>query len=97
MGMHPFTGKGVISKKKMARSHHRKKHKEQLRQFKHKDQTTYPKPKSKASNIFAIAGAFVGLAVSYMAARGSIVWVSIGLVAGGIAGYLIGRKMDNSG
>ncbi len=78
----------------MARSHHRKKHKEQLRQFKLKEETTYPKAKSKAANIFAIVGAIIGLAVSYFASEGSILWISIGLIAGGIAGYLIGRKMD---
>ena len=78
----------------MARSHHRKKHKEQLRQFKHKEETTYSTPKSKASNIFAIVGAIIGLAVSYFAAEAAILWICVGLVVGGIAGYLIGRKVD---
>ena len=80
----------------MARSHHRKKHKEQLRQFKHKEETTYPKAKSKAANIFAISGAIIGLAVSYFASEGSIRWIFTGLVAGGIAGYFIGRKIDKN-
>ena len=80
----------------MARSHHRKKHKEQLRQFKQKDETTYSTPKSKASNIFAIIGAIIGLAVSYFATQGAILWISIGLIAGGTAGYLIGRKIDGN-
>jgi NAD/NADP transhydrogenase beta subunit len=80
----------------MARSHHRKKHKEQLRQFKHKEETTYSTPKSKASNIFAIVGAIIGLAVSYFAAEAAILWICVGLVVGGIAGYLIGRKVDAS-
>jgi VIT1/CCC1 family predicted Fe2+/Mn2+ transporter len=80
----------------MARSHHRKKHKEQLRQFKHKEGTTYSTPKSKAANIFAIVGAIVGLAVSYFATEGSILWISVGLIVGGIAGYLIGRKVDTN-
>lgn len=82
--------------KKMARSHHRKKHKEQLRQFKHKEETTYSTPKSKASNIFGIVGAIIGLAVSYFASQGSILWISVGLIAGGIAGYLIGRRVDTT-
>lgn len=80
----------------MARSHHRKKHKEQLRQFKHKEETTVSTPKSKASNIFAIMGAIIGLAVSYFVSQGSVLWVSIGLVAGAIAGYFIGRRVDRS-
>ena len=80
----------------MARSHHRKKHKEQLRQFKHKEETTWSTPKSKAANVFAVVGAIVGLAVSYFSTAGSILWISVGLIAGGIAGYLIGRKVDES-
>ena len=80
----------------MARSHHRKKHKEQLRQFKQKEETTVTTPKSKASNIFAIMGAIIGLAVSYFVSQGSVLWVSIGLVAGAIAGYFIGRRVDRS-
>lgn len=80
----------------MARSHHRKKHKEQLRQFKHKVETTWSTPKSKAANVFALVGAIVGLAVSYFSTGGSLLWIAIGLIAGGLAGYLIGRKIDLS-
>jgi hypothetical protein len=80
----------------MARSHHRKKHKEQLRHFKHKEETTFSTPKSKASNIFAIMGAIVGLAVSYFATEGSLLWIIIGIIVGGIGGYLIGRKVDSN-
>jgi VIT1/CCC1 family predicted Fe2+/Mn2+ transporter len=78
----------------MARSHHRKKHKEQLRQFKHKEETTVSTPKSKASNIFAIIGAIIGLAVSYFASEASVFWILIGFIAGAIGGYLIGRRVD---
>jgi NAD/NADP transhydrogenase beta subunit len=80
----------------MARSHHRKKHKEQLRHFKHKEETTFSTPKSKAANIFALMGAIVGLAVGYFATDGTILWVVIGVVIGGIAGYLVGRKVDSN-
>lgn len=79
----------------MARSHHRKKHKEHLRQFKHKAETTSTSVKSKASGLFAIGGAVIGLAVCYFGTEGSLLWMSIGLVAGGVAGYLVGRKIDN--
>lgn len=78
----------------MARSHHRKKHKEQLRHFKHKEETTVSTPKSKASSLFAIMGAVVGLAVSYFASEASILWIVIGFIAGGTGGYLIGRRID---
>ena len=80
----------------MARSHHRKKHKEQLRQFKHKEETTWSTPKSKAANMFAIAGAVVGLAISYFSTEGSPLWIAIGVIAGGFAGYFIGHRVDES-
>ncbi len=78
----------------MARSHHRKKHKEHLRQFKHKGETVSTTAKSKASGIFTIAGAIIGLAVSYFGTQASILWMAVGVVVGGAAGYFIGRRVD---
>jgi len=78
----------------MARSHHRKKHKEHLRQFKHKGEMTTAKPKSKATGIFTVAGAIIGLAVSYFATEASYLWMAIGTVAGVVAGYFIGHRVD---
>jgi hypothetical protein len=78
----------------MARSHHRKKHKEQLRQFKHREDSIAPSAKTKASNIFTIVGAVIGVAVGYLVSHNSILWALIGLVAGVSVGYLIGRKAD---
>ena len=80
----------------MARSHHRKKHKEHLRQFKHKEETTVTTATSKAAGVFAIVGAVIGLAVSYFGSEGSIIWTVIGLMVGAAAGYLVGRNIDNS-
>ncbi|HRO69632.1 MAG TPA: hypothetical protein PK951_04605 [Chitinophagaceae bacterium] len=80
----------------MARSHHRKKHKEHLRNFKQKEETTWSTPKSKAANVFAVTGAIVGLAISFFSTEGSILWISVGVIAGGIAGYLIGRRVDQN-
>ncbi len=78
----------------MARSHHRKKHKEHLRQFKNKEDRPLPAAKTKAASLFAIGGGIAGLAVSYFASQGSLLWISIGLITGVFAGYLIGRKFD---
>jgi len=78
----------------MARSHHRKKHKEHLRQFKHRGDTVSARPKSKATGIFIVAGAIIGLAVSYFATEASYLWMAIGSIVGGVAGYFIGRKVD---
>ena len=80
----------------MARSHHRKKHKQHLQQFKHSQDIVADTRKSKTSAtwVFGIAGAILGFAVSYFAS-GALLWVAAGLIAGSIAGYLIGRKIDN--
>lgn len=78
----------------MARSHHRKKHKEHLRQFKHKGDAVTHTPKSKATGIFTVAGAIIGLAVSYFATEASYLWMAVGTIAGGVAGYFIGRRVD---
>jgi len=78
----------------MARSHHRKKHKEHLRQFKNKGDTVSTTPKTKASGIFTAAGAVIGLAVTYFGTEGSIFWILVGVIAGGTAGFFIGRGID---
>jgi len=79
----------------MARSHHRKKHKEHLRQFQHAhDSTTASTPKGKAVKVFIIAGAIIGLAVSYFASERSIAWSIVGIIAGGIVGYFLGNSID---
>jgi hypothetical protein len=80
----------------MARSHHRKKHKQHLQQFKHSQETasTTTKGKTSATWVFGIAGAILGFAVSYFATNGAIIWMAAGLIAGSIGGYFIGRRID---
>jgi uncharacterized protein YcfJ len=78
----------------MARSHHRKKHKEHVRQFKHSHDTVTSKTKGKASYTFLIIGAIVGLLIGFLASNGAPVWTAIGLVAGGLAGYFMGTRTD---
>ncbi len=80
----------------MARSHHRKKHKEHLRQFKqsHDGASIPTAARSKASVVFGILGALIGFAVCYFATDGSLLWASAGLAAGGFAGYFIGKNID---
>lgn len=83
----------------MARSHHRKKHKQHLKQFKTSHDTTVSataaKNKVSATWIFAIGGLILGLAISYFAAGGSALWIAVGVVAGTAVGYLIGKKIDS--
>lgn len=80
----------------MARTHHRKKHKEHLRQFKqdHENASSSSAIKGKSTKLFTIIGAITGIAISYFAAGAAIVWLAIGLVIGGIIGYYIGYKID---
>jgi uncharacterized membrane protein YfcA len=80
----------------MARSHHRKKHKQHLQQFKHSRETAADSPKSKSSAtwVFGIAGTILGFAISYFAS-GEILWLVAGLIAGATAGYFIGRRIDS--
>ncbi len=78
----------------MARSHHRKKHKTHLRQFKNSQDTTDTTARSKASSIFGILGAITGGAVCYFASQGSWIWIAVGLVGGAVLGYYIGKKLD---
>jgi len=80
----------------MANPHHRKKHKEHLRQFQKNRITNESNAKGKAANIFAVVGAVIGLAVAYFAS-GEIFWVVVGAVAGGTIGYITGKNIDNAG
>lgn len=82
----------------MARSHHRKKHKQHLRQFKstHDSHVTATAARNKVSGrwMFAIAGLILGGAIGYFAS-GDIIWVVAGTAAGTALGYLIGKKVDS--
>jgi len=79
----------------MARSHHRKKHKEHLRQFQHTHgSAAATTPKRKAAKVFAVVGAVIGLAISYFASDRSIVWSIVGVIIGSAAGYLLGSNID---
>lgn len=78
----------------MARPHHRKKHKEHLRQFKQKDEGRASMPKSKAASIMTVVGAVFGLGIGYIATRGDLFWMSVIFFACSISGYLLGRAID---
>jgi hypothetical protein len=81
----------------MARSHHRKKHREHVRQFRQSHDMASPRrARGKASSIFLIIGALGGAAVAFFAAEGNFLWLGIGIAAGALAGYFIGRSIDSS-
>jgi len=80
---------------KMARSHHRKKHKEHLRQYQHSQEGVSSKAKkATVTGTFAIVGTILGIAIGYFATDGILTWVAFGAVAGGLLGYLAGRYFD---
>ncbi len=80
----------------MANPHHRKKHKGHLKQFRQRtaSQTGESKEKAKASTVFAITGAIVGMAVLYFATQGDFLWAAGGGILGGIVGFMIGKSVD---
>lgn len=78
----------------MARSHHRKKHKQHVQQFKHRGDFATSKQKGKAVYTFLIVGLVVGFLIAYIASAGAIGWMAVGLLAGGGIGYLIGNRVD---
>ena len=82
----------------MANPHHRKKHKEHLKQFQNRAASTTgeSKAKTKASSVFAVGGAITGLAILYFATQGDIIWALGGTVVGAAIGYLIGKNIDRA-
>lgn len=81
----------------MANPHHRKKHKEHLRQFQHRGDMKTETSKGSGTSVFAIAGAAAGLAILYFATQGNLIWAAAGAVVGGVVGYLIGKSVDKAG
>jgi hypothetical protein len=82
----------------MARPHHRKKHKEHLRQFQQRaaGKTGESKEKASAATVFAVTGAVVGIAVLFFATGGDYIWAIGGGVIGGVIGYLVGKSWDKA-
>lgn len=80
----------------MARSHHRKKHKQHLQQFKQSRDIVADSPQSKVAArwVFGIAGAILGFAVVFFATGSSFLWGAAGLVAGALAGYFLGKNIE---
>jgi len=88
----------TFKEKPMARSHHRKKHKQHVRQFKSTHDTTVSATSSRnkvsGTWMFTIAGLILGFAIGYFAS-GSLLWIAVGAVAGTAVGYFIGKKVDS--
>lgn len=78
----------------MARSHHRKKHKSHLQQFRNSNDVTGTTGNTRASSVFGIIGALTGGAVGFFASQGDWIWIGLGLAVGAFIGFYLGRKLD---
>ena len=81
----------------MANPHHRKNHKQHLRQYQKSRNSYKTDVKAKGTNVFAIVGAVIGLAIGYFASDSQLIWMLAGTLAGAGLGYLAGKKIDESG
>ncbi len=81
----------------MARSHHRKKHKSHVQQYKLNRQATGEKAKSTGTRVFLVTGVVLGFAIGYIATSGAVAGMMIGLLLGAAAGYMGGKKIDRTG
>ncbi len=80
----------------MPQSHHRKKHKEHLKQYQQTHEGGMSKGRrNKAAGPLIVIGAALGLALGYFAS-GTTLWITGGAIAGAIVGYLIGHYMDKN-
>lgn len=78
----------------MARSHHRKKHKEHLKQFRDHSETAAKTNKGSTVVTLTIAGLLAGFGIGYIATDGNWIWMAAGTVVMGVAGYFLGHKID---
>lgn len=78
----------------MARPHHRKKHKEHVRQYRHQQDELDTVKKGKSYLVFTVLGVLTGAAIAYFASESNWLWIAAGALAGGFAGYYIGMAMD---
>lgn len=78
----------------MARSHHRKKHKQHLQQFQHSREIEVISKKGRSKWIVTVVGAFFGFAIGNFATDGALGWMIIGLAVGAAIGYFIGIGLD---
>lgn len=77
----------------MAKSHHRKKHKQHLRSYQQGQDITTKPGRTKVTRMFTMLGAAAGFAIGYFASF-TLLWLIIGAIVGGAIGFWIGNKMD---
>ncbi|MBS1760540.1 MAG: hypothetical protein JST23_10495 [Bacteroidetes bacterium] len=82
----------------MARSHHRKKHKSHVRNFKQEKEgiglLEAKKSRSSGKVVFALGGAVAAFVISYFATDSNL-WMAVITLIGAGLGYLLGKQIDN--
>ena len=78
----------------MARSHHRKKHREHVKQFRQSHDTATSAGSNGKATTIVIVGGLVGFAVAFFASGGVLLWMTLGLILGAAGGYFAGKKID---
>lgn len=81
----------------MANPHHRKKHKEHVKQFRHQHQggeSHAPASRKSGAFFFAVIGALVGLLIAVFAVNSAPVWLAVLIAAGFTGGYFIGKSLE---
>lgn len=78
----------------MAKSHHRRNHKEHLKHFQGSFKSSTQTTKGNPKLIFSIIGAVVGFSVLFFSGTENIVlWIG-GLIASLLIGYFIGKNIQ---
>ena len=77
----------------MANPHHRKKHKEHLKNFKHEQVHEAVEKKSSPGFFLIILGALVGFGITYFASNQNIPIMAAGFFAGGALGYWASKQI----
>lgn len=80
----------------MAQSRHRHKHTHHHAHPPHPGAGTRHQAQRKAVTIMMIFMGVLGLFVAYVSAGPELLWLTVGAVCGVVAGYFVGRSMDNA-
>jgi len=80
----------------MAQSRHRHKHAHTHAHPSHPSSGSRHQAKRKAVTIMMVFLGVLGLFVAYVSAGPELLWLTLGTVAGIIAGFFVGRSMDKT-
>lgn len=80
----------------MAQSHHRKAHKQRLKDYKHVNENlSHVRQKTGTTFVFTILGFVLGGVIGYIATSNAL-WSAAGAIVLGGAGYLLGKRVEQA-